>query len=161
MRQNPIKRSEHIQKLSREHHFSLLFCWKIRQGLKKKIDLERICKYVQYFWNEHLKFHFREEEQVLFSMQEGRLVQKAIREHRHIRAQVKEIENFSDKNVDQRLEELADTVDNHVRYEERQLFPHLERKLSLDQLEAIGMQLKKLNHSPLQDQYIDEFWNNK
>jgi len=30
MKTKPIKRNENIMKLSKEHHFSLLFCWKIR-----------------------------------------------------------------------------------------------------------------------------------
>ena len=38
---------------------------------------------------------------------------------------------------------LADSVETHVRYEERQLFPHLEKILTEKQLKFIGEQLKK------------------
>ena len=33
----PIKRSEYLKPLSRDHHQGLLLCWKIRTGLKKGI----------------------------------------------------------------------------------------------------------------------------
>ena len=62
MNRKPIRRNENILKLSKEHHFSLLFCWKIRQGLKMNIDASRIVKYAQYFHAHFLRLHFREEE---------------------------------------------------------------------------------------------------
>ena len=62
MNKKPIKRNENILKLSKEHHFSLLFCWKIRQGLKAGADSSRIIKYVQYFKTHFLLPHFSEEE---------------------------------------------------------------------------------------------------
>ncbi len=67
MADKPIKRNENMVPLSRDHHFGLLFCWKIRQGLKAKIDLERIRKYILHFWKSHLEQHFKEEETLLFS----------------------------------------------------------------------------------------------
>jgi hemerythrin-like domain-containing protein len=59
------------------------------------------------------------------------------------------------------LEKIADMVDAHVRYEERELFPHLERKLSKEQLENIGNLILKYHPSSFQDQYQDPFWNIK
>jgi phosphomevalonate kinase len=38
----PIKRSEVLHPLSREHHHGLLLCLKIRTDFKKSISLERI-----------------------------------------------------------------------------------------------------------------------
>ena len=66
MNKKPIKRNENILKLSKEHHFSLLFCWKIRHGLKTQTDCSRIIKYVQYFKTNFLLPHFSEEEIFLF-----------------------------------------------------------------------------------------------
>ena len=53
------------------------------------------------------------------------------------------------------LLELADTVEDHIRYEERVLFPHLQQELSNEQLEIIGEQIVD---EPLADNYEDEFW---
>ena len=159
MLKKPIKRSEYLKPFSKDHHFSLLFCWKIRQGLRKEVALERICKYVQYFWQQHLLPHFEEEELILFTPVNGRPVQRAIREHTQIRQQVEALANCLGNNVQNRLAKLADMVDKHVRYEERELFPHLERKLNKEQLEDIGKQIRKHYPSSLQDQYEDQFWN--
>lgn len=47
-------------------------------------------------------------------------------------------------------------METHVRYEERQLFPHLEKILTEKQLKFIGEQLKK--EEIAKDNYEDEFW---
>ena len=66
MERKPIKRSKELTQLSKEHHFSLLFCWKIRQGLKMNISADRIKKYIEYFWLQCMQPHFLEEENFLF-----------------------------------------------------------------------------------------------
>ena len=161
MLKKPVTRNEHIKKLSREHHFSLLFCWKIRQGLKTDVAMERIRKYVQYFWQQHLQPHFREEEKILFAPIKDRQVQRAINEHKYIRQQIEGLPYYSENNLRKGLTKIAEMVDEHVRYEERELFPHLERKLSKEQLENIGKLIQKHHPSSLQDQYEDQFWNIK
>ena len=103
--------------------------------------------------------HFQEEELVLFTPLNDRAVQKAIKEHKRIKQQIKDLANCSGNHVCSRLTKLADIVDEHVRYEERDLFPHLERTLNKEQLENIGKQIQKHHPSSLQDQYEDQFWN--
>src|SRR5512138_3624231 len=61
----PIKRSEQLINLSRDHHEALLFIWKIRKGLKNGTPLSLIGEYIKWFWENHLKEHFEQEEQVL------------------------------------------------------------------------------------------------
>jgi hemerythrin-like domain-containing protein len=159
MIRKPITRNEQIKKLSRDHHFSLLFCWKIRQGLKNNLQPERICEYVQYFWQQNLQQHFREEEKILFAPIKDRQVQRAINEHKQIRHQIEGLADYLGKNdIQKSLARIADMVDDHVRYEERTLFPHLEKKLKKEQLENIGKQIQK-QHSQLIDEYEDQFWN--
>lgn len=155
----PIKRSKHILQLSKDHHFTLLFCWKIRQGLKQNIDTERIKRYVYYFWEKDMQDHFREEEEILFAPVNDEWVQKAVEDHQRIKGQVESLKTSNGKEAYKQLRVLADTVDAHVRYEERELFPHLEEVLLATQLEAIGTQLKAV--SIQQDEYPDEFWKDK
>src|SRR5512143_2891836 len=69
--QAPIKRHPTIVSFSKDHHFGLLLVWKIRQGLNKAVDAERISNYVLYFFKEDLGKHFKEEEQLLFSRLPG------------------------------------------------------------------------------------------
>ncbi len=42
----PQKRHIALQPLSREHHQGLLLSWKIRKGLSRKIEFDRIQNYV-------------------------------------------------------------------------------------------------------------------
>ena len=160
MLKKPVNRNEHLKKLSRDHHFSLLFCWKIRQGVKTNVAMERILKYVQYFLQQHLQPHFREEENILFAPIKDNQVQRAINEHKCIKLLIEGLAD-SENNEQKNLVKIADMVDEHVRYEERELFPHLERKLSKEQLESIGNLIQKNHSSSLQGHYEDQFWNIK
>ncbi len=85
MQKKPINRSEHLKKPSRDHHPSFLFCWKIRHGFKTDVAIERIRKYVQYFWQQQLQPHFGEEENILFAPIMDNQVQRAINEHKYIK----------------------------------------------------------------------------
>ena len=158
MNRKPIRRNENILKLSKEHHFSLLFCWKIRQGLKMNIDASRIVKYAQYFHAHFLRLHFRAEELFLFASLDGKRIEKAIDQHKEINKLLAKLSKNTEDNASGQLEKLATLVDDHVRYEERILFPHLEKMLSEEQLAAIGNQLDSGQLLPLSDEYEDEFW---
>jgi len=155
MEKKPIKRNPNIVKLSRDHHASLLFCWKLRQGIKRHAAIDRMVKYIQYFWVQHFAPHFKEEEEFLFASVNDDKIQKAIEDHRRIQMLINELSYLDSKESAERLPGLADTVDEHVRYEERVLFPHLENALSEEQLELIG---GRISDKPLQDNYEDNFW---
>lgn len=157
MEQKPIKRNEHILQLSRDHHFTLLFSWKLVQGVKNKIEFERIKKYVDYFWHNDMQAHFREEEEILFPHVKGDQIEKAALDHEQIKEQVYKVLSEDDhEQVYKYLTLLADSIITHVRYEERVLFPYLEQVLTGMQLEYIGEQLGK--QPVLSDTYEDEFW---
>ena len=151
----PLKRNENIIKLSRDHHASLLFCWKLRQGVKYHASVERMIKYVKYFWDHHFSQHFREEEEFLFAPLKDKVVQKAIDDHEKVKSFISELSFSGSEIQNNKLSQLADMVDDHVRYEERILFPHLETELTEDQLEKIGSQI---SDDPLLDTYEDNFW---
>lgn len=119
---------------------------------------ERIIKYTQYFWSNHLDVHFREEETILFSPLKDELVQKAIEDHKQIKYTLDVLQESSADDAKQKLAHLANLVDDHIRYEERKLFPHLEKTLSDEQLEKIGKQLAALQPSSLTDDFEDQFW---
>ena len=61
----PIKRSVQLQPLSREHHDGLLFVWKIKQGLENRTSSEKLKDYTGWYWRNHIKPHFFQEEKVL------------------------------------------------------------------------------------------------
>ncbi|MFT3903482.1 MAG: hemerythrin domain-containing protein [Niabella sp.] len=151
-----MKRNENIIPLSRDHHDGLLFCWKIRQGIKLDVELTRIQAYARYFWEQHLRQHFYEEENILFKYQDDEFTQRAMKEHTEIKEL---IETITNANIEKRsLQHLADLVDKHIRYEERELFPHLESTLTAEQLTEVGAQLQLLHAVGHHDDFTDTFW---
>jgi hemerythrin-like domain-containing protein len=125
----PLKRHEALAKFSREHHNGLLLCWKIRQGIKHEIQPDRIAAYILFFFDEDLKKHFKEEEETLFPRLDvnDHLRLQAISEHQNIYSLIERVGNEMD-GYDE-LNEFADTLDEHIRFEERILFNHIQTRL--------------------------------
>ncbi len=151
----PLKRVEAIMPLSRDHHHGLLFAWKLKQGIRYGVAPERMAPYVAYFREAHLAPHFREEEELLFvHAPENEFVQQALREHVEIR-RLAHIDATTTETAP--LQQLADLVNDHIRFEERVLFPFLEKNLSEENLRAIGAALDAV-HQPSDDNWEDAFW---
>jgi len=148
-------RDTNIVPLSRDHHHGLLFCWKIRRGIAKGIGRHRLQSYVIYFFKKHLDRHFQEEERLLFQDISSPLCLRALEEHRLIRELADAIEGDG---PEESFGVLADLVDSHIRFEERQLFPFLEKSLSNEELSRVGAALNRLHSHPEPDSYEDEFW---
>lgn len=151
----PIKRSESLMPLSREHHLGLLFCWKIRQGIKFEVPKDRIARYVLFFFDKFLKDHFTEEEQQVFIYATDELAAKAVAEHSNIKSLVQKIGSDKAAKAYSDLLALADMVDDHIRFEERVLFPDIEKRVSEQELAMIG---SHLSAEVLTDDYPDAFW---
>lgn len=148
-----MKRNKNIVPLSQDHHFGLLCSWKIRQGLKKEVDIDRIQKYVDYFWNNSLKQHFKEEE-LLFASLNDDFTLRVIKEHSDLE---KLHQHIITENSSTLLIEFSDLLEKHIRFEERQWFPYLESTHNDSELEEIGIKLNEI-HSDEKDNYPDEFW---
>ncbi|REC47477.1 hemerythrin domain-containing protein [Chryseobacterium pennipullorum] len=149
-----MKRNDNIVHLSRDHHFGLLCSWKIRQGLKKQVEAARIKNYIFYFWKNHLEEHFRKEEEILFPYLEDEYTVRIQSEHTRLKKLISQIENYGDSGP---FQDFADLLEQHIRFEERSWFPHLEEKLSWTTLEQIGKELDRI-HFDEKDNHPDEFW---
>lgn len=148
----PIRRAESLRPLSREHHHGLLFCWKIRTGIKNGVDPVRMKNYAVYFFNEHLHQHFIAEEVSLFPiLGKGHSgVRQAIDEHNRLR------ELFSFRETDrQTLDLIADELDRHIRFEERVLFNEIQEVASAEQLSLLDDLHREV---PEPDNWQDPFW---
>jgi len=128
--------------------------WKIKQGIKKNISYERIKNYINYHWDNSQSFHFDEEEKILFPYSDDELTQRALDEHKEIRELLKALNEVEDFEL---LTLYADKVTEHIRFEERVLFPHLENILTEEQLAEVGKKLNEIHHHA-EDEYHDEFW---
>ncbi|KIA88844.1 hemerythrin domain-containing protein [Kaistella jeonii] len=147
-----MKRHEALIQLSRDHHFGLLLCWKLKEGLKREIPVERMEKYIDLFYLQNLKPHFAEEEETIFKVlgEEHPLIKEAISQHRTFK---KMIENgFKSP---EEVETFRALLELHIRTEEREIFPEIEKQATDEQLENI----LKLDHPELKEpEYEDIFW---
>lgn len=157
MKNNPIKRSKHIIPLSQDHHSGLLFCWKIKEGLKKGADLSRVKQYINFYWEHHLKEHFLEEEELLFNELDDALTRRGKDEHLMLLERMCRINDNNEINT-QGYISFADLLIKHIRFEERTLFPHLEAELPAATLASVGVYLKQHHVELFKDDYPDEFW---
>lgn len=157
MDNKPIKRSEYIIALSRDHHAGLLFCWKVKEGLRKNVPLDKILKYINFFWNGHLKEHFREEEMLLFDRLDDELSRQGKSEHLMIEERIGHLNNQGSETAAEYLV-FAELLAKHIRFEERTLFPHLEAALPFAVLKQVGDFLSVEHPATFTDNYPDEFW---
>lgn len=150
-----MKRHESIIPLSRDHHHALLFCWKLKQGIQKSVQPDRLSAYTKYFFEQYLHPHFRLEEQVLFSKSQDQLCTQAIDEHQQLEQIVSIIKQHH------RIQDIATLVlqlEAHIRFEERVLFPHLEQILSSATLLQIAAEMPEDTGKSKDDDFDDRFW---
>ncbi|WP_207422974.1 hemerythrin domain-containing protein [Desertivirga brevis] len=152
-----MKRNVNLQELSRDHHHGLLLSWKIREGIKRDAELRVIREYAEYFFAEALLPHFREEEELILGYLSDRdkLKIQTIREHQEIEQLVARLSE--PHSIQTTLLEIARVLENHIRFEERTLFPYIEQYLNESELAEIGETIKE-DHSIFKDTYPFQFW---
>ncbi len=119
----PIKRHETLKPLSRDHHHGLLLCWKIRQGIKRNVDPERILAYCRAFHDRQLLPHFALEEEAIFPVlgNEDDMVKRALSDHRRLTR----LFTGTDEPLT-RISRIEEELEAHIRFEERVLFNAIE-----------------------------------
>lgn len=149
----PQKRHASLQPLSREHHQALLLCWKFRQGFNKGVEPERMMKYASWFWATYLAPHFKAEEEVFFPIlpKDHPAVIKALKQHKELKSMF----NSTDSDVAYTLRQIAFELEQHIRFEERDLFNEIQAAASPEQLE----ELKRLHtEEKFSENIEDMFW---
>lgn len=153
---SPLKRHKALQPVSREHHAALLLSWKIQTGLKNGAGVNRIKNYCDLFYKYQVQPHFEIEEKHLFPVlgKNDPLVRQATNEHKELR-QLFEDETASVEN----LEQIAQRLSEHIRFEERVLFNVIQKAACQDDLEKIAAVHPE--HAPICkdiDEWDDIFW---
>lgn len=152
MQHQTQKRHKALQPLSREHHHGLLLCWKIRSGFSKAISPKRIQVYANWFFKTHLIPHFEMEEAHVFTILEKdhHLVKKALADHRRIKRLFAEREEGAKS-----LSKIEEELEKHIRFEERVLFPEIQKIATESQM----LEIENI-HQPesFKDNVEDEFW---
>jgi len=152
MKTKPIKRNKLLQPISREHHQSLLLCWKIRTGFSKGVEAVRIKKYTDWFFENHIQPHFDVEEKYIFPIlgNEHELVKKALSDHRRLK---RLFEN--EEEIEKSLSLIEEELESHIRFEERVLFNEIQEIATEEQLKLIS---EKHTEEKFQENTEDEFW---
>lgn len=154
----PLKRHPALVPLSQDHHFGLLLTWKIRQGFSRSVEIQRILRYVDYFVNEHLETHFQNEEHYLFSyLAKNDLLRKeAEGQHEYLRGLFRTMTGGTEvEEAD--LKEFADSLESHIRFEERKLFPYIQVELTDEDLKEFQEKMEMI-HEKVEEHWEDEFW---
>ena len=156
-----MKRDKNLLSLSRDHHHGLLLGWKIKQGLKYQVEPELIVEYIRYFSEAALFPHFKaEEDQILVYLDDNDpSKQRILHEHKTITEIIATLDSRID-DMPATFSRLAELLENHIRYEEREFFPYLEQNLNAAQLEEIGAALDSI-HKPFNEEFHTEFWTHK
>ncbi len=139
-----MKRDEALAPLSREHHGTLI----LAQLLKKDAPVYRElptepwdkATYAQQQFEAHIKNHFAKEEEMLDKVKACHetvtvLAGEIIAEHRQLAALFSSLSNTDD--LVNTMDKLAVALQEHIRKEERLLFPLLQQHCSPAQLQEI------------------------
>lgn len=155
MSNSPIKRNKSLVMLSKDHHYGLLASWKIRRGFDLKTAPKRIIDFIINFWETHLNAHFIAEEKAIFNTIKHALVEEALQQHAQLKLLLQLI---SKEGTIEQLANFADLLEQHIRFEERQVFKMLQQELPEEELNEIGKKLEELHHEVFEDNYKDQFW---
>jgi hemerythrin-like domain-containing protein len=139
-----MRRAEALQALSRDHHRALELALKLRRATGE--DAAAVRREFLEYWREHGALHFRVEEDVLLPTAAHRVdpsdpaVVRVLTDHIEIRRRASDLEGAEDP-VPGELNTLGEALSDHVRHEERVLFPMIEAALSEEELERPALRL--------------------
>ena len=155
-----MKRNENLKTLSWEHHDGLVTAFRLQQGIKNKISVNILKKYILHIWDKALQHHFWQEEQVILTLKEkskdGKaVVDKMMDDHKIFRELIDQLKK--EKISIKQISDFENILNQHIRFEERQLFPFIESNLSQEELVEIGVFLRQ-NHSPANHDWKQKFW---
>jgi hypothetical protein len=146
-----MKRDAALASLSRDHHQALVVALKLRRAAAPTADEARAA--LAAYWPVHGRGHFRLEEEVMLPAYAGHgdphhpLVARALCDHVAIRHRADVVLGDSDSTLAD-LHELGGLIAAHVRLEERELFPLIERAMPLAQLAALAAALEQAEGVP-------------
>ena len=156
-----MKRNKNLETLSWEHHDGLVVAFRLEKGLKNQIDGHTMTQYLLHIWDHALRQHFLKEEETLIkpleTCAEGReTLQHMLQEHQAIKKLIARIQQEPENRLTL-IKQFHHMLYNHIRFEERKLFPLVERIASQVDLQQIGLYLHS-RHQPDKKEWQPEFW---
>ena len=155
-----MKRHASLHPLSQHHHFALIQALEMKRAAetppeKRSATVERSARKFVTFWHKAGCVHFREEEEVLLPayarhtrIDKDADIMRLLADHAEIRGMVLDFEErfAANQPIDaNRVAHLAQLLHDHVRLEENEVFPRIERILGEANLNAMGKNLTRLH----------------
>jgi len=137
-----MKRIEQLQKLSREHHGSLVMAKKISQIAEEgsETDLIEAIQTIKDYDENELEAHFQHEERTIFAVifknykEHIPFATALLKEHGLIRMLIMQMKPETAK---EDLGNFGLLLKTHTRLEEHELFPIIEKSFSDEELDAV------------------------
>lgn len=141
------RRHETLIPLTHDHHHALAQARRLRDVAATDDETQRrnmTNDFINFYFGRAVR-HFHEEEELFFAPlvdhpEAGELVVRAVQDHLRLHALVRTVKRQlsageADKEV---LEQIATLLTEHVRFEEQELFPLVEKLVPQDQLEDLA-----------------------
>jgi hemerythrin len=148
--QEPLKRHEALAPFSRDHYSGLVQAQHLIKASEADDVTRRkaVADFVDVFDNDIAK-HFDDEERLLVGRMSSADEQFMLNQHRQIRQDVERIRSLRrsvdpDKNT---LAEVGKRLNDHIRWEERELFDRLQNELGDQEILALQKQTSQLEAS--------------
>lgn len=141
-----MKRHPALVSLSSEHHHGLVWGKKLLSSddAINPAEFSRIIDEFFQVWEKEINPHFNKEEEILLPLfnRSGHALDSPVmemcRQHILIRAQVFNLEDSRGMDT---AHEIGNLLKDHIRFEERELFPFIEENSSEKLLQRIGKEL--------------------
>jgi len=145
----PLHRHPALQPFSRDHYEGLVTA----RHLVKQARLEDLRRFVSN-WRKVIAEHFDDEERLLIDLiADAADVQRLRAEHAQLRQLAAEAQRrlASRDAAEQWLREVGQTLNDHIRWEERHLFERIQRDATEAQLAALAERTERIEQSRPRD----------
>jgi hypothetical protein len=145
-----MKRGEFLRALSRGHHQGLYVALRLRRATPDSVAEAR--RGFLRFWQTEGSRHFRVEEEVLLPAYarhrppDDPAVVRVLTEHVDLRRRAADLES-DDSLTPSAARELGELLEQHIRHEERVLFPAIEAALPEAERSELGSALERADAS--------------
>jgi iron-sulfur cluster repair protein YtfE (RIC family) len=140
MKHPPLKRHLSLQPLSRDHYGGLVQSQQLLRAAEQEPE-ERKQAITGFLnaWQEEISLHFRDEERLLEPLMSEPDIRRLRDDHAELRVMAAEAPAImlEDEPDPQWLTRLGQTLHDHIRWEERALFPAIEQTATQSQLQAL------------------------
>lgn len=145
-----IKRHECLKPLSRDHLIALMAAQMLMKAGKGKIPPVDAVQFFLDSWSREISIHLEDEERILPSfIHNPDLERRLIDDHKKLRDFSTRISNqiSADQLLTNELYACGEFLDAHVRFEEHELFPHIEQSSSPSQIQELLEMTEQVENS--------------